>query len=216
MMPFSRTEVMWQLSFPFEKEKDAINLSRKGPAALKDEAMKICQTWHEPIPEILEKTPIDFVSGYPVYDRDLITADILHRCRSERQDIPITLLGDAAHPMSPFKGQGANQALLDALSLARAIYKTYRSKGKKNEKASDLDEDTSAKIIKAIAAYEDEMVQRSAVKVLASSNAAKFLHTDVAIQEGDVTRGGAAAATAATEIGEQSSTNTASANFFQE
>lgn len=36
------------------------------------------------------------------------------------------------------------------------------------------------------------MLDRSAVKVKASAEAAKFLHTEVAIQEGNVTRGGAA------------------------
>ena len=31
------------------------------------------------------------------------------------------VIGDAAHPMSPFKGQRANQALLDALDLSEIL-----------------------------------------------------------------------------------------------
>ena len=33
----------------------------------------------------------------------------------------VTLLGDAAHPMLPFLGQGAGMAIEDALVLARAL-----------------------------------------------------------------------------------------------
>lgn len=75
--------------------------------------------------------------------------------------------------MSPFKGQGANQALLDALSLTRALY-------------------ASNNIKEALTTYKEEMLTRSVVKVKASAEAARFLHTDVAIQKGNVTRGAAA------------------------
>ena len=40
----------------------------------------------------------------------------------------------------------------------------------------------------ALNSYESEMLSRSSAKVKASAEAAKFLHTDVAIMEGNVTR----------------------------
>ena len=49
---------------------------------------------------------------HPVYDRDPIA-----RWTTER----VALLGDAAHPMTPFGGQGANQAIQDGAELARQL-----------------------------------------------------------------------------------------------
>jgi len=154
-------------------EEQASTLSRLGSAALQQEALERCKTWHGPIPEILRATPVELVSGYPVYDRALLEASDLNV--SDR----ITLIGDACHPMSPFKGQGANQACLDSLSLATNIYKACK---KDPDKAS---------LVAALSSFETEMLERSAVKVNASAEAAKFLHTSVAIQEGNVTRGAA-------------------------
>lgn len=172
IMPFTKDSVMWQLSFPLP-EADAKALSAQGPEALKKEACRRTQ-WHKPIPQILAATKEAQISGYPVYDRELLKPEFLEKAGS------ITLIGDAAHPMSPFKGQGANQALLDALALARGIFKKCRPLSPWRDFGI---RDT------VLTKFELEMIKRSTSKVKDSADAAQFLHSDIVLHEGDGPRG---------------------------
>jgi len=172
MMPYSSDTVMWQLSFPMPEE-EAKALSALGPKALKEEACRRTP-WHDPIPQILSATEESLISGYPVYDRDLLQPDLLEK--SEQ----VTLLGDAAHPMSPFKGQGANQALLDALSLARLISKGC-GPGSNWREAGIRD--------CVLSKFEAEMLERTAAKVKDSAAAAIFLHSESVLEVYNAPRG---------------------------
>lgn len=172
IMPYEADSVMWQLSFPMA-EGEAKALSAEGAKALKAEASQRTQ-WHDPIPQIISATKSTMVSGYPVYDRALLQTDWLHHA------VQSTLIGDAAHPMSPFKGQGANQAVLDALSLARAITKGCWAQSRWRDhgiRHSVLNE------------FEQEMATRSAVKVKDSAAAAEFLHSDIVLTQSNEPRG---------------------------
>jgi len=171
IMPYDADSVMWQLSFPMSEE-EAKALSAKGTQALKEEACRRTQ-WHEPIPQILLATQENQISGYPVYDRELLQPELLKKSGN------VTLIGDAAHPMSPFKGQGANQALLDALKLARAITKGCKSLS--HWKKAGLRESV-------LSGFESEMLQRSATKVQDSADAAQFLHSEIVLHESDAPR----------------------------
>ncbi|MFT6959382.1 MAG: 2-polyprenyl-6-methoxyphenol hydroxylase-like FAD-dependent oxidoreductase [Polaribacter sp.] len=172
MMPYASETIMWQLSFPMS-EKEAKALSAQGKQALKKEAVHRAQ-WHAPIPQVLAATLTAQVSGYPVYDRALLTSKLLEK------GTQVTLIGDAAHPMSPFKGQGANQALLDALSLARGITKGCNPVSRWKETG----------IRKSVLTdFETEMLARSASKVKSSAVAAQLLHSEVVLHEGNGPRG---------------------------
>jgi len=86
------------------------DLNAQAPAELLHRVQQATSSWHPPVPELV--TAIDPASvgvrGY--YDRDPIT-----RVREER----LWLIGDAAHPMAPFQGQGANMGMVDGLKLAQ-------------------------------------------------------------------------------------------------
>ncbi len=172
IMPYSLDSVMWQLSFPMSEE-EAKALSTQGAQALKEEACRRAK-WHKPIPQILSATPSSLISGYPLYDRELLKPELLAKAGA------FTLIGDAAHPMSPFKGQGANQALLDALALARTISVACTPLSKWRE--------TGVREI-ILTEFEEEMLARSASKVKDSAKAAEFLHSKDALREGEGPKG---------------------------
>ena len=67
-------------------------------------------SWHEPIAAIIDATPPDRILRTDICDRPPI--ERWHQGR-------VALLGDAAHPMTPNLGQGAGQAIEDAVVTRR-------------------------------------------------------------------------------------------------
>jgi len=81
-------------------------------AGRKEEVLRRFGRWHEPLPTVIRATEESAILRHDVYDREPIK-----RWGEGR----VTLLGDAAHPMTPNLGQGACQAIEDAIVLARCL-----------------------------------------------------------------------------------------------
>jgi 2-polyprenyl-6-methoxyphenol hydroxylase-like FAD-dependent oxidoreductase len=85
---------------------------RESSADTKARLTELFATWHRPIPDLIQSTDPASILRNDIYDRDPVD-----RWGSGR----VTLLGDAAHPMTPNLGQGACQAIEDALVLAHHL-----------------------------------------------------------------------------------------------
>jgi salicylate hydroxylase len=98
------------------------------------------EDWHEEVRMIIASTPEDQCFKWALFDRDPLPRWTLGRA---------TLLGDAAHPMLPFLGQGAAMAIEDGVVLARCLA------------AADS-------LPQALARYEKARVERAAFTLLES------------------------------------------------
>jgi 2-polyprenyl-6-methoxyphenol hydroxylase-like FAD-dependent oxidoreductase len=76
------------------------------------ELLRLFGGWHDPIPSLIAAVQEEQILRNDVYDRPPLRQWGRGR---------VTLLGDAAHPMTPNLGQGACQALEDAVVLARCL-----------------------------------------------------------------------------------------------
>jgi 2-polyprenyl-6-methoxyphenol hydroxylase-like FAD-dependent oxidoreductase len=78
------------------------------------EVLRRVAGWHDPIPALIQATPADHVLHNDVVDIDPVPTFVRDK---------VVLLGDAAHAMPPDLGQGACQAIEDAVVLAAALAK---------------------------------------------------------------------------------------------
>ncbi|MDW8258764.1 MAG: FAD-dependent monooxygenase [Gammaproteobacteria bacterium] len=114
-----------------------------------DELLAEYEGWYADIERIIRATPPDKIFKWALLDRDPLPTWVCG---------PVTLLGDAAHPMLPFLGQGAAMGLEDAIVLARAI-----------AAADSIDA--------ALRRYEAARLERTTFVMLKSRETAKIYHS---------------------------------------
>jgi len=110
------------------------------PQRTKQKLLESFRGWHEPIEELIGATDESAILRNDIFDRDPL---------SRWSENRVTLLGDAAHPMTPNLGQGACQAMEDAVVLAACL-------------------GLSSSVDSALRAYEQRRIPRTSRIVMAS------------------------------------------------
>ncbi len=106
VMPMGQGRVCWYAT------RNSPPSQSDAPEGRKAEVAALFKDWHGPIPELIEATN----------PADIIKSDARDRRPLKRWgDRRVTLLGDAAHPITPNVGQGACMAIEDAACLAKCL-----------------------------------------------------------------------------------------------
>jgi 2-polyprenyl-6-methoxyphenol hydroxylase-like FAD-dependent oxidoreductase len=144
--------VMWG----FSAHDETLNMPAN-PAVLSGQdataaVIALIGDWHPALKWLVQTTDVSTVTAFAVK-----TSVPIRPWPTQR----VTLLGDALHNMTPFRGIGANTALRDAAALRQALLAVARGQG-------DL--------IEALAAYERDMIEYGFAAVQTSLNDMKRFH----------------------------------------
>ena len=125
---------MWGFSAHRKTFALPTNLQALEGGVLQDAVVALMDEWHPALVRLVQSAEVSTVTAFPVK-----TAVPIPPWRTRN----VTLLGDALHNMTPYRGIGANTALRDAAALRRALVAVDR--GEEN-------------LLHALATYEREMV----------------------------------------------------------
>jgi salicylate hydroxylase len=177
-VPLAERQTMWQLSFSQvptvgtnleDASSDTPTSYVRTGAEYWQQAWNMVASWHAPVPRLVEATPPGAVWGTLLHDVD--PAAIGKALQSSPYRSRVVAVGDALHAMSPFKGQGANQALRDGAVVADWLSRPA-SRGA------------------AVQGALREIIQRTAPVVQASREAAAYWHGPQALQSEEHTMAG--------------------------
>jgi salicylate hydroxylase len=115
VLPVDAEHVVWYLQFDaqrFPLSPEALGNGNGGAEARRAHVQQLVGSWAHPIPSLVAQTDFARVHLWRPIETDLVPT--FHRQN-------LVLVGDAAHPLSPFTSQGVSSAVGDAVTLAEAV-----------------------------------------------------------------------------------------------
>jgi 2-polyprenyl-6-methoxyphenol hydroxylase-like FAD-dependent oxidoreductase len=146
--------VMWGFSVHRDALGLSADLSAVGPQPAMYAVMALMDDWHPALRRLVRGADPSTITAFAVKTSVPIPPWPTRR---------VTLLGDALHNMTPFRGIGANTALRDAAALRRALAAIVRG---------------DADLLDALAAYERDMIRYGFAAVQASLKNMERFHTE--------------------------------------
>ena len=142
-------------------------LSAGGAQAVDELIARYFHDWFQPALDLLRPSDVQSIAARRIY-----ALPPEHRFSHTAQTRLVTAVGDAAHVMSPFAGEGVNLAMLDAAQLALALASVLSPSLPAT--SAPLSSSPSSSVVErlaaAIATFEQAMFERSAESAVESAS----------------------------------------------